>query len=249
MMAVWLFANCCLLSRYHLIPAQAAPHPWREPVICAAWAGRGKECQELMIPIIRQKPLFIHHFGSCDPASLANTSRTVNTRQNFTRFYICADTEWWSDIQILFVTRCYGRVCQDCDHPLITGTSYVFIFIEESSRGVIMQTSGDHSRSSPSPQIFMNADTSTRLWCDEAVIIRKRNTATWSDIILSQFQLLRIHSSIFYFWLAGWLIQMLRKYLTGEVRTREGGEMRRGEGTTSERDAKPNDLEVRLVRT
>ena len=51
----------------------------------------------------------------------ANTSHSANTRWNFTRFYICADTEWWWDIQILFVTRCDGRVCQDCDRSLITG--------------------------------------------------------------------------------------------------------------------------------
>lgn len=52
--------------------------------------------------------------------SLANTSHFVNTRWNFTRFYICADMEWWRDIQILFVTS-HGWGCQDCDRPLITG--------------------------------------------------------------------------------------------------------------------------------
>ena len=52
--------------------------------------------------------------------SLANTSHSVNTRWNFTRFYICADMEWWRDIQILFVTS-DGWGCQDCDRPLITG--------------------------------------------------------------------------------------------------------------------------------
>ncbi len=72
------------------------------------------------------------------------------------------------------------------------GTSYVFIFIEESSRGVIMQTSGYHSRSShPQQQIFMNADVwhSWHLRTDDEVVMV---TATWSDIVPSPFQLLRI---------------------------------------------------------
>ena len=42
--------------------------PWpalSHPVICAGRAGRGMRARvRLMIPIIRQKALFIHHFGS-----------------------------------------------------------------------------------------------------------------------------------------------------------------------------------------
>ena len=54
--------------------------PWpalSHPVICAGRAGRGMRARvRLMIPIIRQKPLFIHHCGSCDPQ--ATTQQTAN---------------------------------------------------------------------------------------------------------------------------------------------------------------------------
>ena len=136
---------CQLLFTFQISfnSSPSRPHPWREPVICAARTGWGKECLELMIPIIRQKPLFIHHFGSCDPAW--PTQASVNTRERWNlhdlTFLLTQSDEWWRDIQILFVTRGEGWVCQDCDRSLITGDKLCLHW--GVITGVIMQTCGD----------------------------------------------------------------------------------------------------------
>ena len=168
----------------------------------------------------------------------ANTSHFANTRWNFSRFYICADTEWWWDIQILFVTRCSGRV------------SVPRLWSLTDHRGQVMSSSSlrsHHEALLCKPVAIIQ----------EALILRwyswmltpphgwwsgdhqRTNSATWSDIVLSQFQLLRIPSSILHFW----LVQMLRKDQT------RGVGKRRGLRGPPRRDAESNDPEVRLVRT
>ena len=232
---------CQLLFTFQISfnSSPSRPHPWREPVICAARTGWGKECLELMIPIIRQKPLFIHHFGSCDPAW--PTQASVNTRERWNlhdlTFLLTQSDEWWRDIQILFVTRGEGWVCQDCDRSLITGDKLCLHW--GVITGVIMQTCGDHSRSSHPQQIFMNADTSARMM--------KRWSSLQPDQILSRvsssyYASPSISSSILRFC----LVQMLRNNQTRGVGTRS--EKRWGVGPPR-RDAESNDPEVRLVRT
>ena len=209
------------------------PHPQREPVICAARAGRGKECQELMIPIIRQKPLFIHHFGSCDPGR--PTQATPQTRGGMLHDFTFVLTQ--SDGEI-FKYYLWHDAMVECAKIVIAhwspGTSYVFIFIEESSRGVIMQTSGYHSRSSHPPQIFMNADTSTRMmkrWSSENSLCNLIRHCPWSVPVIT-------HPLINSTFLTGPDVEK-------RPDTRSWGEERR----PPRRDAESNDPEVRLVRT
>ena len=108
MMAVWLFANCCLLSRYDLIPAQAPASLERACNLCRPdWLGQGMPGVD--DTNYKTKASFHPSFRLLWPGRANTSLRKHEGELEFTRFNIFADTEWWvmgwRDIQMLFVTR------------------------------------------------------------------------------------------------------------------------------------------------
>ena len=200
------------------------PHPQREPVICTARAGRGKECQELMIPIIRQKPLFIHHFGSCDPGR--PTQATSQTRGGIFHDFTFVLTR--SDGEIFKYYLWHGAlaewVCQDCDRSLITGNKLCL----HLHWGVITRRYyANHWLSFKKLSSSADIHESWHLRTDdEAVIIRERT--------LQPDQTLSWVSSSYYasphqFYISDW------SRCWEKTRHEESWEEERADGTTSER--------------
>ena len=212
MMAVWLFANCCLLSRYDLIPAQAPASLERACNLCRPdWLGQGMPGVD--DTNYKTKASFHPSFRLLWPGRANTSLRKHEGELEFTRFNIFADTEWW-------VMERYSNVICDTRR----GLSVPRLWSLTDHRGQVMSSLRSHHRRYYANmwRSFKKLSSSADIhecWHlrtdDEAVIV----TATWSDIVQSQFQLLRIpsiSSSILRFC----LVQMLRNDQTRGVGTR-----------------------------
>ena len=240
MMAVWLFANCCLLSRYHLIPAQAPASLERACNLCRPdWLGQGMPGVD--DTNYKTKASFHPSFRLLWPGRANTSLRKHEGELEFTRFNIFADTEWW-------VMERYSNVICDTRR----GLSVPRLWSLTDHRGQVMSSLRSHHRRYYANmwRSFKKLSSSADIhecWHlrtdDEAVIV----TATWSDIVQSQFQLLRIpqHLLINFTFMSG---PDVEKWPDARSGNEEWEEVRWGVGPPR-RDAESNDPEVRLVRT
>ena len=219
---------CQLLFTFQISfnSSPSRPHPWREPVICAwlDWLGQGMPGVD--DTNYKTKASFHPSFRLLWPG-LANTSlRKHEGELEFTRFNIFADTEWW-------VMERYSNVICDTRR----GLSVPRLWSLTDHRGQVMSSLRSHHRRYYANmwRSFKKLSSSADIhecWHlrtdDEAVIV----TATWSDIVQSQFQLLRIpqHLLINFTFLSG---PDVEKWPDARSGNEEWEEVRCG--TTSER--------------